>query len=193
MDVIGEVGRLFQHFSFPVSRPAAGELGHAAIEARFCSGSASPRVRAGRFLLGSASAIVKRKCGGELWERRSAAGPFGRWRSASPSGQPVRRQLFARSGAWTDRRRPGRLRRRRDSDLRRQAVQRPGKCKHRKAAAGAYCNCFANGMADRISDNRLRELSGLSDAQKIAEMKPLIDASDRLCLQELEHSLPTAK
>ena len=30
----GEVGRLFQHFSFPVSRSAAGEGGHAAIEAR---------------------------------------------------------------------------------------------------------------------------------------------------------------
>jgi hypothetical protein len=56
-----------------------------------------------------------------------------------------------------------------------------------------YCNCFANGVADRISNNRPRELSGLSDAQKIAEMKPVMDASDALCLQELEHSLRTAK
>jgi hypothetical protein len=87
---------------------------------------------------------------------------------------------------------PGRLRRRRDSDLRRQAVQRPGKCKHRKTAAGAILQLLRE-QHGRSDIGSLRELSGLSDAQKIAEMKPLIDASYRLCLQELEHSLPTAK
>jgi len=61
MDVIGEVGRLFQHFSFPVSRPAAGKLGHAAIEAR------TERVSKSSYSLGS-------KQVGDIADRRHAFG-----------------------------------------------------------------------------------------------------------------------
>jgi hypothetical protein len=55
-----------------------------------------------------------------------------------------------------------------------------------------YCYCYANGMADRISNIRALELE-FGDAQKFAEMGPVIEAASSACLPELVQGLPPAK
>ena len=62
-----------------------------------------------------------------------------------------------------------------------------------KAILSMYCNCYANGIADRISENQLRAVSDLPAGQRVAAPQPVIDAVTPVCIDEAERAMPTAK
>ncbi|MBB5046844.1 hypothetical protein HNR60_001593 [Rhodopseudomonas rhenobacensis] len=55
-----------------------------------------------------------------------------------------------------------------------------------KQVLTSYCVCFANGMADRISDATLKSLDGVPDADRVKRMQPVIDAAYPACLKEIQ-------
>jgi hypothetical protein len=71
-------------------------------------------------------------------------------------------------------------------------ISDPGNATIGKPLLVQYCYCFVNGMADRISNIRALELE-FGDAQKFAEMGPVIEAASSACLPELVQGLPPAK
>jgi hypothetical protein len=71
-------------------------------------------------------------------------------------------------------------------------ISDPGNAAVGKPKVVQYCYCFVNGMADRISNIRALELE-FGDAQKFAEMGPVIEAASSACLRELVEGLPPAK
>ncbi|WP_315782452.1 hypothetical protein [Bradyrhizobium sp. SZCCHNPS1003] len=58
-----------------------------------------------------------------------------------------------------------------------------------KALLTSYCVCFANGMADRISDSDLKSAEGIPAADRIKRMQPVINAVAPVCAKELETAL----
>jgi hypothetical protein len=58
-----------------------------------------------------------------------------------------------------------------------------------KTILTGYCVCFANGMADRISDATLKSLDVDQAADRPARMKSVIDAAARACIKEVEAAL----
>jgi hypothetical protein len=53
----------------------------------------------------------------------------------------------------------------------------------------SYCSCYANGLADRMSVNQLRENDDLTESEKLAKMKPAIAAAGPPCVAELAKAL----
>jgi hypothetical protein len=66
----------------------------------------------------------------------------------------------------------------------------PVNAKFPKPVIEQYCNCYAKGMADRLSESRLQGLDGLSGAQREANVKPEVDASHLQCIRELQRAQP---
>lgn len=48
-----------------------------------------------------------------------------------------------------------------------------------------YCNCFANGLADRISSIDLMNSVGATPEVALSEMQPRIDSASKSCLNAL--------
>jgi hypothetical protein len=69
-------------------------------------------------------------------------------------------------------------------------VSAPVNAKFPKPVIEQYCNCYAKGMADRLSESRLQGLDGLSDAQREANVKPEVDASHLQCIREMQRAQP---
>jgi hypothetical protein len=54
----------------------------------------------------------------------------------------------------------------------------------------SYCACYANDVADRISDSVLRSLSNLpNNEERLAAMKPVTDAALEVCMPAFEKAL----
>jgi hypothetical protein len=53
----------------------------------------------------------------------------------------------------------------------------------------SFCNCYANGLADGTSFDELNSTSGLTEADKITKMKPLIEVVAKACTEELGKEL----
>ena len=61
-----------------------------------------------------------------------------------------------------------------------------------QAALISYCGCYANGLADRLSTKDLLPLLGLSAADRVAKMKPLLDVVVPFCVKEVARQMQTA-
>jgi hypothetical protein len=61
-----------------------------------------------------------------------------------------------------------------------------------KTALISYCGCYANGLADRLSAKDLLPMLGLSPADRLTKMKPLIDVVAPLCITEVANQMQTA-
>jgi hypothetical protein len=61
-----------------------------------------------------------------------------------------------------------------------------------KTARTSYCGCYANGLADRLSTGNLLSLLGLSPSDRLAKMKPLIEAVVPVCVAEVTKQMQTA-
>ena len=48
-----------------------------------------------------------------------------------------------------------------------------------------YCHCYANGMADRLSDDDLKALATMEKAARASKMQPMIEAASAPCLKAL--------
>jgi hypothetical protein len=48
-----------------------------------------------------------------------------------------------------------------------------------------YCRCYANGMADRLSDDDLKGLAAMERSARISKMQPIVEAASAPCLQAL--------
>jgi hypothetical protein len=70
-----------------------------------------------------------------------------------------------------------------------QQVSTPENEKIPEGPLNSYCICIANDGANRVSDSLLRSLSGLSDEQRQAAMKPAMDASVAVCMPAFERAL----
>lgn len=54
-----------------------------------------------------------------------------------------------------------------------------------KPLLNSYCACYANGLADRMSENDLLANKSLTESEKLARMKPAIDAASSQCMAEV--------
>jgi hypothetical protein len=48
-----------------------------------------------------------------------------------------------------------------------------------------YCHCYANGMADRLSDDDLKTLATMERSARADKMQPIIEAASAPCLRAL--------
>jgi hypothetical protein len=48
-----------------------------------------------------------------------------------------------------------------------------------------YCHCYANGMADRLSDDDLRALATMERSARARKMQPMVEAASAPCLKAL--------
>lgn len=53
-----------------------------------------------------------------------------------------------------------------------------------------YCQCYADGMADRIKRADLQKLSNVSQTDQVKAMQPVIDAASDACIAVVEKKLP---
>jgi hypothetical protein len=57
-------------------------------------------------------------------------------------------------------------------------------------ALNSYCACYANDLANRISNNGLNSIFDLPDDEKrLAALKPAADASEEVCMPAFEKAL----
>jgi len=48
-----------------------------------------------------------------------------------------------------------------------------------------YCHCYANGMADRLSDDDLKVLATMERSARASKMQPIVEAASAPCLNAL--------
>jgi hypothetical protein len=48
-----------------------------------------------------------------------------------------------------------------------------------------YCHCYANGVADRLSDDDLKALATMERSARASKMQPIVEAASAPCLQAL--------
>jgi hypothetical protein len=48
-----------------------------------------------------------------------------------------------------------------------------------------YCRCYANGMADRLSDDDLKALATMERSARVSKVQPIVEAASAPCLQAL--------
>ena len=48
-----------------------------------------------------------------------------------------------------------------------------------------YCHCYANGMADRLSDDDLKALATMERSARVSKVQPIVEAASAPCLQAL--------
>jgi hypothetical protein len=48
-----------------------------------------------------------------------------------------------------------------------------------------YCHCYANGMADRLTDDDLKALATLERSARASKVQPIVEAASAPCLQAL--------
>jgi len=53
------------------------------------------------------------------------------------------------------------------------------------AVIDQYCHCYANGMADRLSDDDLKALAAMERSASVSKMQPIIEAASAPCLRAL--------
>jgi hypothetical protein len=48
-----------------------------------------------------------------------------------------------------------------------------------------YCHCYANGMADRLTDDDLKALATMERSARTSKVQPIVEAASAPCLQAL--------
>jgi hypothetical protein len=48
-----------------------------------------------------------------------------------------------------------------------------------------YCHCYANGMADRLTDDDLKGLATMERSARASKVQPIVEAASAPCLQAL--------
>jgi uncharacterized protein (DUF924 family) len=48
-----------------------------------------------------------------------------------------------------------------------------------------YCHCYANGIADRLSDDNLKALATMERSARARKMQPMVEAASAPCLKTL--------
>ena len=48
-----------------------------------------------------------------------------------------------------------------------------------------YCHCYANGMADRLTDDDLKALATMERSARASKVQPIVEAASAPCLQAL--------
>jgi hypothetical protein len=48
-----------------------------------------------------------------------------------------------------------------------------------------YCHCYANGMADRLSDDDLKALATMERSARAGKIQPIVEAASAPCLKAL--------
>jgi hypothetical protein len=48
-----------------------------------------------------------------------------------------------------------------------------------------YCRCYANGIADRLSDDDLKALATMERSARARKMQPMVKAASAPCLKAL--------
>lgn len=54
-----------------------------------------------------------------------------------------------------------------------------------QAVIDQYCRCYANGMADRLTDADLEGLKAMEKSTRAAKMQPIVEAASAPCLKAL--------
>jgi hypothetical protein len=48
-----------------------------------------------------------------------------------------------------------------------------------------YCHCYANGIADRLSDDDLKALATMERSARARKLQPMVEAASAPCLKAL--------